>query len=108
MVSEKDHVAGVLASQAGPKPAHVFEHIAVTYLCGVVAESVFFACHPEPQVAHDRGHEQVVLQGTQVLHDSGTDEEDLVPGESLPFFIHGDQAIAVTVKSKSKDGAVRR
>ena len=103
----KDHVAGLLAAEVEAAVAHFLQHVAVAHAGFAQADAGIAQGDLQAEVAHHRGHQDVVLELPGGLEGHGEDGHDLVAVHLVAFVVHGQAAVGVAVVGDAEVGAVR-
>ncbi len=92
---------GLLATQIGADPPHLFQHVAVAHLGLQRPDTRLAQRAVQAEVGHDRGDDQAALQLAARRQMAGADGQNVIPVSHLPGLIHRDEAVAVAVEGQA-------
>ena len=88
--------------------AHVFEHIAITYLRDLRTPARFLDRLVKADVRHDRRHDGIPRERSLLHHVLGTHDEDVVAVDDLALLIHTQAAVSISVVRDADIRAIRK
>ena len=100
-MSMKDDMSALLTADGIVMLLHTFKHIFVTDSRLLIFQTLGLQCVIQTKVAHHRGHNDIIMQNSLIVHIAAADIHRVVAINQVSVLINSNQTIRISVKGKA-------